>query len=365
MRVLFDAEDFKSEPRGIVKVTLALYQACCNLSNEISFTGILRKPLSFDMPNYIKTNRIRPNAPRDIWRYLVYNSLSLNNELFHFPANGMIPCLIKKCKIMTTIHDVIQITMPDYYASEEDILKFKIRKQRDIFRSDIIFTDSEYSKNEIMSNFTTNSEPIVIYNAPILNSTGAEPIFDINNVADYFICVGAYDRRKNAHKLIRSFIDIHQNNKIKSKLYLTGGKSYYSQEFKEDIDCANNLGIIKELGYVTDEELVALIRNSKGLIYLSKYEGFGMPPVEAMNIGAPVITTPFTSISEVCGSSVIYVDPDNARDINDAVIRVSTDNMLRRKLITEGRKHVAKYSWERSAEIFLKNATKLANLVSV
>lgn len=360
MELTFDAEDFKSEPRGIVKSTLALYKACKDISScNINFNGVLRKPLSFHKPDYIETIRIKPNMPRYIWRFLVFNALSYNNNLFHFPANGMVPCFTKKCMVATTIHDVVQITMPNFYKKEKDLLKFITRKQSDINRSNIIFTVSEFSKNEICKHFITKSEPIVIYNAPILDNRNIVPIMDINYCGDYFLSVGSYDRRKGTNELLKVFIDLYLTSNVSPKLYLTGGQSYYSDEFRNNVKKAVELGIVKELGYVTDENLVTLIQNSLGMVYLSKYEGFGMPPVEAMNIGSPVITTHFTSIPEICGDAVIYVEPDNIRDIRDAILCISNSSSKRANMINNGKKQVSKYSWGKSATIFLDAITTL------
>jgi glycosyltransferase involved in cell wall biosynthesis len=154
------------------------------------------------------------------------------------------------------------------------------------------------------------------------------------------------------------FSRLYQEKKISSQLLVTGEKSYYCEAFKTLIQKASAAGAVKELGYVSDRELVALMKNSKALIYPSKYEGFGMPPIEAMSAGCPVITTPFTSIPEVCGEAALYIDPDNKKEFADAILALATKENLRKELILKGKKQVQKYSWNKSALIFLDNIIK-------
>ena len=283
----------------MVKTTLCLYKACQAEMPDLKIVGIARKPLATVLPDNFDLVTWKPKIHRSLWRFLIYNAYLSSHacSAVHFPANGMIPRIYANRNIVMTLHDVLPMIVPNLIKSAGKLKRYKRRRQNDINRSNIIFTVSEHSKKDISKYFNVHSEPIVIYNAPTLQPDRYEPIYDIDKVEDYFLYPGGYDRRKGLVPLIKVFLELHHEKKLNSRLILTGVKSDLREEFKKITEPAIALGIVKELDYVNDQEMITLIRNAKGLIYPSYYEGFGLPPVEAMNIGCPVITTPFSSIS--------------------------------------------------------------------
>jgi glycosyltransferase involved in cell wall biosynthesis len=363
MKIIFDAEEFKIRPRGVVKTTICLYQACHAAMPDMEFLGITRKPVATVLPEGIKTIQLKPNLPRGAWRYVMYNAYMPFHDCaaLHFPANGLIPPIITapKINIVMTLHDVLPMIMPDHFSSEAKLARYKKRRQRDINRSRIVFTDSEHSKKDILKHFHCCTEPVVLYHAPTLARERYEPIIDIKNTEDYFIYSGGYDKRKGLDDLLRVFLGLHREKKISSKLYLTGLRSYYSEAFTKLVHEAVALDVIKEFDYVSDQLLIDLARKSRGLIYPSYYEGFGLPPLEAMNIGCPVITTPYSSIPEVCGDAPLYVHPDDEKEFGDAIVALNSNGLLRARLIEKGKEQADRYSWNRSAATYLEHILRL------
>ncbi len=345
----------------MVKTTLCLYKACQEAMPDLKFVGIARKPLATILPENFDLVTWKPKLHRNVWRFILYN-VYLNahsSSPVHFPANGMIPKIYTNHNIVMTLHDVLPMIVPNLIKTSAKLNRYKKRRQNDIDRSNIVFTVSEYSKKDIIKYFKVHSEPIVIYNAPTLVPEKYDPIYDIGRVEDYFLYPGGYDRRKGLAPLIKVFLELHREKKITSKLYLTGVKSDIREEFKKMTAPAVALGIVRELDYVTDQEMISLMRNAKGLIYPSYYEGFGLPPVEAMNVGCPVITTPYSSIPEVCGDGVLYINPDNEKEFADAIVALSDNGSLREELIVKGKRQVERYSWNKSAAIFLDQILRL------
>ena len=363
MKIIFDAEEFKIRPRGIVKTTICLYEACQAAMPGMEFLGIARKPVATVLPEGIKTTRLKPNLPRSAWRFVMYNAYMPFHDCtaLHFPANGLIPPIITapKTNIVMTLHDILPMLMPGHFANDAKLAHYKERRQNDIDRSRIVFTDSECSKKDILKNFAVRTEPVVLYLAPTLAPEHYDPIVDIRATEDYFIYAGGYDRRKGLDALLRVFLGLHREKKITSRLYLTGSKSYYSDAFKKLLDEALDLKIVREFDYVSDRELTALMRKSRGLIYPSLYEGFGLPPLEAMNVGCPVITTPYSSIPEICGDAPIYIHPDDDKGFGEAIIALDTNGRLRARLIAKGKEQADRYSWSRSASTFLEHISRL------
>lgn len=359
MNLLFDAEDFKSRPRGIVKTTLRLYEACRSLVPDLGIVGITRKPIATELPPGIHSVLLKPNLPRVLWRTVMFNAYMAFHgcTALHFPANGRIPPLItnRGLNVIMTLHDIVQMVVPGHFSSQSGLDAFRERIQRDIDRSRVVFTVSENSKKDIMNAFRLRSEPIVLYPAPTLTPDNYDPIMDMGRTGGYFLYSGGYDRRKGLEPLLRVFMGLHRDRNLTSKLYLTGSRSYYSKTFKRLIDEATAMNVAKELDYVSDRELIELMRNAKGLIYPSFYEGFGLPPLEAMSVGCPVITTPYSSIPEVCGKAALYVRPDDAREFGDAIIALERNGRLRSELIVSGKAQSGRFSWNRTAAAFLKH----------
>src|SRR5512137_2596273 len=122
MKILFDAEDFKSRPRGIVKTTLCLYKACQDAIPGLEITGITRKPVATTLPDTIGIIQLKPNLPRVIWRTVMYNAFMAVHDCsaLHFPANGLIPPIVTRRNIKTvmTLHDVLQLIMPGHFKND-------------------------------------------------------------------------------------------------------------------------------------------------------------------------------------------------------------------------------------------------------
>jgi glycosyltransferase involved in cell wall biosynthesis len=158
--------------------------------------------------------------------------------------------------------------------------------------------------------------------------------------------------RKNINALIESYEKLrHDFPAIKTKLILIGGESplfasvqLKAREFREDV-------IFK--GFVTDQELGEFYRNAKLVAYPSLYEGFGLPPLEAMASGAPVVTSSTSSIPEVVGRAAVLVDPRNRDQLARAMHRVLTDSSLRESMVRSGAEQVAKFNWYRVARSVL------------
>ena len=110
-----------------------------------------------------------------------------------------------------------------------------------------------------------------------------------------------------------------------ARLVLAGEPHYFSADFRSMVERGRSAGWLEELGYVSDAELAALYGRALALAYPSKYEGFGLPPLEAMVLGCPVITTRGTSLPEVCGDAAVYVDPDDPASLARAVTAVAAD----------------------------------------
>jgi len=360
MKFLFDATVLQQSATGIAKATMGLYEACLLEESEIEVTAFHRRPLACSLPANIHSVQYGTYFPEFIWRKVILPKYISDHKpmIVHFPWNGNIPKKFINTIIITTLHDVLPLNIPNYFKTDIAKERYRKRVQTDIDRTDLLITDSEYSKKEIMNNFKITNEPLVLHHGPTIRKK-RERILELNNRSgDYFLYVGGYDPRKGIEKLIKIFINLHGEKKITSKLILTGSQEYFSQEFKFLIDKGYSLKIIEEKGYVSDNVLADLYSGAKALVYPSKYEGFGLPPLEAMALGCPVITTRYTSIPEICGDAALYINPDNDNSFAEGLISLENDSNLRHELKVKGMKQAAKFSWDTSAKKFLNEIQK-------
>ncbi len=254
---------------------------------------------------------------------------------------------------ISTIHDIAWKRFPNTYTRSFKIA-YSIITPLMVKTSKHIVTVSEFSKKEILKEFHTDENKIsVIYNAvdeKFLKSKGRK-----KKTEKYILAVSSLNYRKNFHSLIKAFLRL--NKKYPDvKLYVVGGlDKTFNRNNKLDIYKKNPS--VKFLGRLKDKELISLYRNALCFAYPSLYEGFGLPPLEAMACGTPVVTSNVSSLPEVCGKAALFVNPYSIESIQRGLEKIITDENLRKELIKKGKEQVKKYSWEKSAK-------KLVDIIS-
>jgi glycosyltransferase involved in cell wall biosynthesis len=154
--------------------------------------------------------------------------------------------------------------------------------------------------------------------------------------------------------LVRVYRDLFSRKQVKRPLFLVGKQNHnIADGFDCDIKAGIREGALVEKGYVTDGELLQLMRGATALIYPSQYEGFGLPLLEAMSVGCPVITCDASSMPEVCGDAAIYVRPGTEDELAAAIKQIESSADLRNALRKRGFAQAGKFSWERSARSYL------------
>ncbi|WP_159518132.1 glycosyltransferase family 4 protein [Sunxiuqinia indica] len=239
---------------------------------------------------------------------------------------------------ITTIHDLSFWEHPEWF-SKKYYLFYRILIPFTAKNSRFILTVSNYSKEIITKKLKIDPSIIeVIYNA-------VEPCrCDLvkNKRYKHILAVGSLDPRKNLKRLINAFI--LWNNKD-YRLIVVGGKQ--NSFSKLDLPTNNNVVFT---GYVADETLHKYYSESEIFVYPSLYEGFGIPPLEAMAHGLPVIASNVTSLPEACGKAAEYIDPNSVKSIIHALDKVSSNTKLRDEMIRKGYENIQRFSWKKSAQ---------------
>lgn len=363
MQILVDASVLQIDVTGIGRVVLGLHGACVRQRPELQTTLIHRSKLLCQLPPGMHDAHFAPWVPKRWWRRSAlpgYCALH-KPDIVHFPWNeGVVP-LPRGCRKVLTLNDVIPLALPDLYFSsprEEDL--FRGRIQENISRADLVITISKRSRDDILHFLKPDKEPVVIYPAALLPEPATPKARHLPEEG-YFLYFGGYEKRKGLDRLVRVFHKLHRERLVGVPLIVVGKRLRLSADFQNDMESAVTDGAVIEKGYVNDSELVALMQNAMALIYPTLYEGFGLPPLEAMSVGCPVITTRAGSVPEVCADAAVYAEGDDDDALAQAVVEMYRNEGLRRICVERGLRQSSKFTWERSATTFLD---ALDNLVS-
>ncbi|HBF34608.1 TPA: hypothetical protein DDW35_08585 [Candidatus Sumerlaeota bacterium] len=354
MRVLVDASVLHQPSAGMAKVLTGLYRACVALEPTLDVRLLHRVPLQTAVPPGTHAVRrgsfLRPGP----WHEWMVPLAALGADVVHFPANGNIPRLWKRKPVVMTLHDVLPLMIPNFFANEKLRAHYTALVQRDLDRTDLLMTDSIFSREQILRHFKTRNEPHVVYPAVDLEEVTRDSASSEMVIYEgYFVYVGGYHARKGLPELLKVFSELRRENKISARLILAGSSYPISPEFDRLLAEGKLAGWVEERGYVNETELGQLYRGALALIYPSRYEGFGLPPLEAMTMECPVLTTGQTSLREVCGEAALYADPSDAA-FAESIIALEKQPILRRDLRMRGLGQSEKFTWNKSAHRYLE-----------
>lgn len=230
---------------------------------------------------------------------------------------------------------------------------------RALRRADAVIAISEETKQDVIRLFGVPAERITVVQlsyVPLGEKQEPLPVPD-----SFFLFAGVLKERKNVAGIIRAF-SLFARNDTSYELLIAGKQGgAYAESL---VRLARELGVEKRvrfLGYVTDAQLAYLYAKTRALVFPSFIEGFGMPVLEAMHVGLPVITSSRGALAEVAGDAALLVDPARPEDIAAAMSRMTTDATLRRELTEKGLLRAAQFSWQRTAGEILEVITNLAH----
>lgn len=277
-------------------------------------------------------------------------------EVFHLPQNGLGLPQNKSCPYVVTIHDLIPYTMPET-CGKSYLDRFMEQMPYIIEAADKIITVSEYSKRDIIKLFNTPADKIKVTH---LAADSGFKLMDkekawqflkrkYNYTGDYILYLGGFSPRKNVDGLLEAFRRLVHELPGHYDLMLLGASKDNHYELKKKID---DLGIGERTvfaGFVPYEHLPYFYNCASVFVYPSFYEGFGLPPLEAMTCGTPTITSNVTSIPEIVQDGAITIDPSNVDLLTDNIYEVLTNLDLRRNLVEKGLRRAYNFSWKKTA----------------
>jgi glycosyltransferase involved in cell wall biosynthesis len=285
-------------------------------------------------------------------------------DIIHFYYNWSFPSK-KKVPSILTVHDVIPFTFREAQRFFYNLFKYRPKIKKACRLNDIITTVSEYSKKDISEKVGVPMNKIkVIYNGlrePYPPDKNLEKIIKEKfNIKERFILdVGGIHERKNIVRLIHAFSRLVNQSGYSGKLVITGKVTGapYQEKMKKICDRAiketKMEGKVIFTNFISEKELDSLFRMADFLIYPSLYEGFGIPILEAMKVGTPVITSNTTAMPEVAGKAALFVDPYNIENITATMSKLINDKDLQQELRKKGPEQAKSFTWEKTSKAYL------------
>jgi glycosyltransferase involved in cell wall biosynthesis len=362
VRIGIDARLFLAERTGIGSYTSHLLHSLADLTREEEFVLFTDKPVPLPGPNF--TNEVIAVRKRILWT-LFSLPLRLRRrpvDLFHGTANFELPPT-RQCRLVSTVHDLIPLHFPEL-VSKKFYLLFRALIGRTIGRSDRVITDSEYSRRDILERFPVPEEKVtVIPLAPhprfrAVDDTGGDDSIRRRYALPrrYVLFVGVFEPRKNIPLLVDAFVSFRRRFEVGDdfQLALVGGAGYRGEEIAKEIRNRGLEPAVRLLGYVPDEDLPALYRQADLLVVPSMYEGFGLPALEAMACGAPVLAADRSSLPEVVGPSGRLFAPGDPDLLADQMAQILSSDETRAEMSARGRERAALFTWEETASRTLR-----------
>jgi len=277
----------------------------------------------------------------------------IHADLYHAP-HYVLPYMTP-CRSVVTIHDVIHLLFPQYLPSRFASHYAHHMIGRAVDRAELVMTVSKASKRDLLGFFDVEESKIrVIPNGIDPTMTSELDDAELGRVRERFqlqgrtaLFVGNIKPHKNVERLIAAFAKLREDSRFSDvTLIVVGDEISKYPSLRRAVARHKVRANVRFFGFVPELTLVALYRAADVFVFPSLYEGFGLPPLEAMANGTPVITSKISSLPEVVGDAALTVDPYNVDEIAEAMQLVLTDAALRERLIHSGRLRAEKFSWE-------------------
>lgn len=307
--------------------------------------------------------RLTPRA-YDVSRYITQRGfsagISSNSkiDLYHEPNylayafNG--PTVV-------TVHDLSWIRYPELHPVER-VRAIERYFPRSLDQAAAIITDCEYVRAEVIDVFGV--APAKVHSVPLGASSAYRPIPREQSqqilaahgleFGNYLLSVGTLEPRKNLVTIIDAFLKLDSRIQEQYPLVLVGMKGWLTDSLQTKMDPLINRGLVKSLGFVPDEQMPALYSGAAAFLYPSLYEGFGLPPLEAMACGAPVIVSNSSSLPEVVGDAGILIDPKDSDGFAEAISHIVQDTALQQGYSKKSVARATTFSWKKTADETIK-----------
>ena len=350
MRIQIDCRNFSSRISGIGKTLIETI----NRLNDLDVELVLNVPkrIHNDYLEYYNFKNVSLKTISGKSPFIIYQNFS--EDIFWGPAHRLPIGMPPNLPAFLTVHDVVWLnyrktmSLKSYFAE-------KIFFERSIKRADKILCVSKSTQKDLINYFPeVNYKSIVVLN-------GANKVIQCKVKSNnFFLFIGTFEPRKNIEGIIKAFSKLPVAIKSEFKLIISGS---YGWKRICPYDLANKYNVEKHVIVITNptqQQIEDLYSKCWALLFPSFYEGFGLPIVEAMSYGKPVITSNISSMPEVLGKGGLLVDPNSTEDIANSMIKIATDIKLYKTLSKLALKQSHNFSWNSTALNLYKQFSKIA-----
>jgi len=365
MRIAIDARFYRSSTGGIGRYARGLVKELAKIDQENEYTIIISREdlLEFD----IKKDNFKPLVV-DFIHYTVAEQIKflklLNDhqfDLVHF-TNFNHPILYKG-KFVITVHDLTLMLFP-YGRQKSSIKQFAFRAvmKNAIKKAEKIISISKATENDLVKYLNADPKKIDViyegidseYNKPQVKNSNSKVASKYNIINPYILFVSQWRPHKGLPDLVKAFEILKEKYNIVQDLVIVGKPN---KEFPDVIDAIENSKYTKNIikpGFIDEADLPLIYQNADLFVFPSHYEGFGLPPLEAMASGIPVVASNISCMPEILGDAAEYFDPNNSADIAEKIYGVLSMKDKQKSMINKGFDQIKKYSWHKMAEETLR-----------
>lgn len=335
--------------------------------HDLEFEIYLKQEPRDDMPKARKGWAYKVVGPKPLWtQFALPKALLLMKkkpDVFFTPTHY--GPRFSPCPTVVSIMDLAFMHFPQLFK-KRDLYQLKSWTGYSVKKASKVITISKSAKDDIINEYNLPSSKVEVVYPGIKDQNTKNRQISMDELekkykvkGKYILFVGTLQPRKNIVKLVEAFKQVSEKNK-EIQLVIIGRKGWL---FEEILESPKKFGVqdkVLFLDNVTDEDLPSFYRNAQCFVLPSLYEGFGLPIVEAMQYGCPVITSNISSLPEAGGDAALYFDPNNVGEIARRISEVINDKLLRDKMVKEGYEQIKKFSWEKSAREVLSVLEEVA-----
>lgn len=381
MRVLINDLSLYRQRSGIGCYVAELLAALEQRPDDIQIVRLSRTltgaPLRW-MLNFYETGRkasestASPAASLTGWRWLLHRNVQFARQFGHRAISQYMATMDRwsqwplyhepdtmpldiKAPTITTVHDLSVLLYPEWHPAHR-VAKYAENFQAAVERTSFFLTDAESTRRDMIAKLGLPADRIrVVPLAPrpqfrVLPREQVQDVQQRLQLPDhYLLYVGTIEPRKNVAGLLRAYARLAPGLRARYQLVLAGGWGWRADDVREMLKQSPWNESVRMLGYVSDDDLVPLMNGAECLVYPSFYEGFGLPPLEAMACNCPVITSHGGSLEEVIGDSAVIVHPEDEKNLALTMADLLLHPDLREKFRRRGRKNLERFSWSRTA----------------
>lgn len=384
MRIVLDAQPLQWRQTGIATYVWCLLKHLARLDTTNEYRCFLSQRLRARTPpelpalDGVAISPLVTRVPRrllyrtwgsDLSRMWPMETLAGPFDVFHY-TDHLCAFQARGASVMT-VYDLSVLRVPQWHPLGRRIALSASRIRWSLKHATMILAISEFTKREVMELFEIDPSKIVVTPLGVESTRWAagpaplsrEELLRRGMNRPFILCVATLEPRKNLAGLIRAYASVKRRLRLPHRLVLIGGRGWCWEHIVRTVSA---LGLDEDVwfaDYVPRPEVPRWMASADLFVYPSFYEGFGLPPLEAMACGAPTIVSNTSALPEVVGEAALLVDPYDVESIAEAMGRALTDEALRRTLSQRGRARARRFSWERTARATLDAYRAASRLV--